>query len=246
MVERAVPPDSRTLALMTVASAYLNRDVAVTWQSAETDSLLDTLRLASVYSTTPTFDWKATWPERPIRTLRFRMPASYDGEWDINEVRLFSGDDRVFNSPQWTLAGWPNRWEAPFAFDANLATRWRTWENVRAGMYLDIEMGNPQRLTSAVLVTHTPVFRVQLEVYGQDVTGEWRLLTSNAQAIPRAPQDLRLEASRAVRTAGFRYLLTPTGAGGNASIGNLLVGHEAAWGLDRAGEAGRYYLFRVR
>ena len=107
-------------------------------------------------------------------------------------------------------------------------------------------MGNPQRLTGAVLVTHTPVFRVGLEVYGQDVKGQWHLLTANAEAIPRAPQDLRLEAARALRAAGFRYLLAPTGTGGNASIGNLLVGHEAAWGLDRAGEAGRYYLFRVR
>jgi hypothetical protein len=246
MVERATPPGSRTLALMTVASAYLDRDVAVTWQSAETDCLLDTLRLASVYSTTPAFDWKAAWPAQTVRTLRFRMPASYGGEWDINEVRLFSGDDRVFNSPQWTLGGWPNRWEAPLAFDNNLATRWRTWETVRSGMYLDIEMGNPQRLTSAVLVTHTPVFRVQLEVYGLDVKGQWHLLTTNPEAIPRPPQDLRLEAARALRTAGFRYLLAPTGSGGNASIGNLLVGSEAAWGLDRVGEAGRYYLFRVR
>ena len=171
MIERATPPDSRTLALLTVANAYLDREVAVTWQSAEADRLLDTLRLASLYSTTPTFDWKAVWPERVVRTLRFRMPAAYDGEWDINEVQLFSGEDRVFNSPQWTLGGWPNRWEAPLAFDGNLATRWRTWETVRAGMYLDIELGNPQRLTSAVLVTHTPVFRVPLEIYGLDVQG---------------------------------------------------------------------------
>ena len=188
MVERATPPDSRTLALMTVATAYLDREVAVTWQSAETDRLLDTLRLASLYATTPTFDWKASWPEQAMRTLRFRMPAGYAGEWDINEVRLFSGDDRVFNSPQWTLAGWPNRWEAPLAFDGNLATRWRTWETVRAGMYLDIGLGNPQRLTSAVLVTHTPVFRVPLEVYGQDVKGQWHLLTRNPQAIPDCEQ----------------------------------------------------------
>uniref|UniRef100_Q01PU4 Uncharacterized protein n=1 Tax=Solibacter usitatus (strain Ellin6076) TaxID=234267 RepID=Q01PU4_SOLUE len=246
MVEKATPPDSRILALMTVASAYLDRDVAVTWQSAETDRLLDTLRLASLYSTTPTFDWKASWPEQAMRTLRFRMPAAYDGEWDINEVRLFSGDDRVFNSPQWTLAGWPNRWEAPLAFDGNLATRWRTWETVRAGMYLDIELGNPQRLSSAVLVTHTPVFRVPLEVYGQDVKGRWHLLTRDPQAIPRPPQDLRLEAARALRASGFRYLLAPTGSGGNAAIGNVLVGHEAEWGLERVGDAGRFYLFHVR
>ena len=246
LVERVTPPDARTLALMSVASAYLDRDVAVTWQSAEGDRLLDTLRLASLYSTTPTFDWKAAWPERAVRTLRFRMPAAYDGEWDINEIRLSSGEDRVFNSPQWTLSGWPNHWEAPLALDGNLATRWRTWEKVRAGMHLDIELGNAQRLTSAVLVTHTPVFRVPLEVYGLDVKGDWHLLTTNPEAIPRAPQDLRLGAARALRASGFRYLLTPTGSGGNAAIGNVLVGHEAEWGLERAGEAGRFYLFRVR
>ena len=246
MVERATPPDSRTLALMTVATAYLDREVAVTWQSAEADRLLDTLRLASVYSSTPSFDWKAAWPAQTIRTLRFRMPAAYDGEWDINEVRLFSGDDRVFNSPQWTLSGWPNHWEAPLAFDSNLATRWRTWETVRAGMYMDIEMGNPQRLTSAVLVTHTPVFRVALEIYGQDSRGSWHMVSSSPEAIPRPPQDLRLEAARALRAAGYRYLLAPTGSGGNAAIGNLLVGHEPEWGLERVGEAGRFYLFRVK
>ncbi|MEO8595088.1 MAG: discoidin domain-containing protein [Candidatus Solibacter sp.] len=246
MIERVTPPDSRTLALLTVANAYLDRDIAVTWQSAEGDQLLDTLRLASLYSTTPTFDWKVTWPEAVVRTLRFHMPEAYPGEWDINEVQLFSGDDRLFNSPQWTLAGWPNPWEAPLAFDGNLATRWRTWEHVRPGMYLDVELGNPQRLTAAVLVTHTAAFRVPLEVYGQDVKGRWRLLTRSPQAVARPPQDMRLEASRALKRAGFRYLLVPTGSGGNAPIGNVLVGHEAEWGLERAGEAGRFYLLHVK
>jgi hypothetical protein len=246
MIQRATPPDTRTLALLSVASAYLDREVAVTWQSAEADQLLDTLRLASVYSTTPTFDWKAVWEERAVRAVRFRMPVGYQGEWDINEVQLFSGEDRVFNSPQWTFGGWPNRWEVPLAFDGNMATRWRTWETVRAGMYLDVDLGNPQRLTAAVLVTHTAAFRVPLEVYGRDVQGRWHLLSNTPQAIPRAPQDIRLEASRAIKGAGFRYVLVPTGGGGNAPIGNVLVGHEAEWGMERVGEAGRFFLFRVK
>ncbi len=232
MIEHATPPGSRTLALLTVANAYLERDVAVSWQSAEADQLLDTLRLASLYTASPAFDWRATWPEQPVRTLRFRMPAAYDGEWDINEVQLFSGDYRIFNSPQWTLSGWPNHWEAPLAIDGNLATRWRTWETVRAGMYMDIEMGHPQRLSSAVLVTHTPVFRVPLEVYGLDPQDRWHLLTKAPQAIPRPPQDIRLEAGRALRNAGYRYLLVPTGSGGNAPVGNLIIGHEAEWGMN--------------
>jgi hypothetical protein len=251
MIEHATPANSRTLGLLTVANAYLDRDVSVFWQSAEADRLLDTLRLASVYSAAPTFDWRATWPAQPIRTLRFRMPAAYAGEWDINEVQLFSGDYRIFNSPQWILSGWPNHWEAPLAFDGNLSTRWRTWETVRAGMYMDIDMGHPQRLSSAILVTHTPVLRVSLEVYGMEVHGldpggHWHLLATAPEAIPRPPQDLRLEASRALRNAGYRYLLVPTGAGGNAPLGNMIVGHEAEWGMELAADVGRFYLLRVK
>jgi hypothetical protein len=246
MIERATPPDSRTLALVNVANAYLDREVAVTWQSAEAEQLLDAIRLASVYSDTPTFDWRATWPTQPIRTLRFRMPAAQAGEWDINEVQLFSGDYRLFNSPQWILTGWPNHWEAPLAFDGNLSTRWRTWETVRAGMYMDIDMGHPQRLSSAVLVTHTPMLSLPMEIYGLDANQRWHLLSTAPQAVPRAPQDLRLEAARALRNTGYRYLLVPTGGGGNAPVGNLMVGHEAEWGMERAGEAGRFFLLHVK
>jgi hypothetical protein len=246
MVERATPATSRTLALSSVAGAYLDRDVAVTWQSAETDQLLDTLRLASIYTTTPSFDWKSAWLEQPVRALRFRIPAAFDGEWNISEVQLYSGEYRVFNSPQWSLNGWPNRWEGPLAFDGNLATRWRTWEPVRAGMYLEVDLENPQRLTSAVLVTHTPAFRVPLETYGQDLKGAWHLLSNSPEAIPRPPQDLRLEAVRAIRKAGYRYLLVTTGSGGNAPIGNLIVGHESEWALEQVGYAGDFHLFRIK
>jgi hypothetical protein len=246
MIERATPAGARILGLTNVANAYLDRDVAVTWQSAEADQLLDTLRLASVYSGAQAFDWKATWAAQAVRVVRFRIPVTYEGEWDIGEIQLYSDDYRVFNSPQWSLNGWPNRWEGPLAFDSNLATRWRTWETVRAGMYFEVNLENPQRLTSAVLVSHTPVFGVPLEVFGQDVKGNWRLLSNSAQAIPRPPQDLRLEASRALRKAGFRYLLAPTGAGGNAPIGNLILGHEPEWGMERVGWAGDFHLFRVK
>src|SRR5439155_22942412 len=107
-----------------------------------------------------------------------------------NEVQILSGDSAVANSPQWTFPGRPNRWEAPLAFDGNLATRWRTWEPVRDHMYFEVDFGHAQRLTSAVLVSHTPVFHVPLEVSGwvaksgakSDAKGGWRLLARDAAA----------------------------------------------------------------
>ncbi len=246
MIQRATPPDSRILGLVSVANAYLDREVAVSWQSAEADQLLDTLRLAGLYYKSPTYDWTAAWPEQLLRALRFRMPAGYQGEWDISEVQLFSGGDLIFNSPQWTLGGWPNRWDGPLAFDGNLATRWRTWETVRAGMYLELQLDHPQRVTAAVLVSHTPALHAALEVYGLDGKGQWHLLSNSPQAIPRPPKDIRLEAARAVRRAGFRYLLVPTGKDGNAPIGNVILDREAEWGMESVGDAGRFHLLRIK
>jgi hypothetical protein len=149
----------------------------------------------------------------------------------------------VFNSPQWTLAGWPNRWEGPLALDGNLATRWRTWQPVRGGMYFEIGFENAQRLSEAVVVTHVPFGG---SVYGQDARGRWGLLADRSTMTTREPRDLRLDASRALRKSGYRYLLVPIGEGGNAPIGNVIVGHEAEWGLEQAGYAGDYYLLRVK
>jgi hypothetical protein len=110
-------------------------------------------------------------------------------------------------------------------------------------MYFEVDFGNPQKLSSAVLVTHVPFAG---EVHGQDPRGAWHLLSYRADNTAHASQDLRLEVSRAIHRAGFRFVLVPTGEGGNAPIGNAVVGHEAEWGLEKAGFAGDYYLFRVK
>jgi hypothetical protein len=178
-----------------------------------------------------------------VRALRFRQTAADVGEWDISEIQFFSDGYRVFNSPQWGLNGWPNRWEEPLAFDGNLATRWRTWQPVKAGMTFEVDFQNGQRLSSALLVTHVPFEGV---VEGQDARGEWHLLTGRAEMATRPPQDLRLDAARAIRKAGFRYVLMPTGEGGNAPIGNLIVGHESEWGMELTGYAGDYHLLRIK
>jgi hypothetical protein len=243
MIERGTPPDSRTLALTSVANAYLDRDVEVTWHSAEGDTLLDSLRLAGIYTKTPTLDARIAWPAQAVRALRFRKTQADENEWDIAEIQFFNGDYRVFNSPQWSLSGWPNRWEGPLAFDGNLVTRWRTWQPVRSGMYFEVDFDHPQSLSGAVVVTHLPFTGA---VYGQDEKGAWRFLTDRAEMVTRTPQDLRLDAARAIRRAGFHYLLVPTGAGGNAPVGNVIVGHEAEWGLEQAGFAGDYHLLRVK
>jgi hypothetical protein len=174
------------------------------------------------------------------------MPASFNSEWDVDEVRLLSDGVPIFTSPQWTLRAWPNRWEAPLAFDRLSLTRWRTWEPIRKGMYLEVDLDNPQRLTSAVLESHTPIHHLILEFYGQDLLGKWHSLTKFSDAVRRPPQDMRLEAAAALRRAGYRYVLAPTRSDAWAKLGRQLSADAPQWGMEQVAEAGNSVLLHIR
>jgi 4-amino-4-deoxy-L-arabinose transferase-like glycosyltransferase len=249
MIEAQTPPDAKILSLMTVANAYLARDVRVAWQSAEGDILLDALRLAGV-NTEPMFTWNASWPTDVYQGLRIVLPQSNKNECDIDEIRIYSGDDLVYASPHWTARAWPNSWETPLALDGYLATRWRTWQPVRAGNYFEIAFDRPQRISALAVYSHAPVLGFRPEVYGMPAGQKpgkpaWRNLGPLlSRRLP--PEDLRLQATRAIRRAGYGYLLAPAGAGGAAPIGNAILGAEGFWGLAQIDRAGPYYLFRVK
>jgi len=117
---------------------------------------------------------------------------------------------------------------------------------MRAGMYLEIDFDHPQRLTSAVLLSHTPVFHVGLEFFGQGSDGRWRLLSDKPTATALPPQDLRLEATQALRRAGFRYVMVATDGSGYTELARILARDPAGWGMEPAGYAGKELLFHIR
>ena len=247
MVEHFTPADASIFALMPVATAYAARDVSVAWQSAEGDCLTDTLRLAAKYKEDPLFDWTASWPMAGVRALRFRLPEGFPAEWDISEVQLFSGTDRIFNSPSWNLRAWPNLWEAPLAFDNRRSTVWRTWQPTRPGMYLEVDLDHAQNLTSTQLTSHAAAFQAPLEVYGQQaVDGKWRLLANRGSTTQHPAEDLRMEATAVIRRAGYHYLLVPLDPDGNGPLGRQLKSEAPLWGLEVAAQAGANLLFKLR
>ncbi|HWC95532.1 MAG TPA: glycosyltransferase family 39 protein [Candidatus Sulfopaludibacter sp.] len=246
MVEHFTPPDAAIYSLMPVANAYTARDVSVAWQSAEGDRLIDTLRMAARFKEDPLYNWTASWPAMGLRALRFRMAGSYDSEWDIDEIQLFSDNVRIFNSPNWSLRAWPNVWEAPLAFDNHRSTRWRTWQDVRRGMFLEVDLDHPQKLTSANMITHSVEYPCAVEFYGQGLDGKWSLLSNRPSMVQLPTEDLRLEATGVIRHAGYRYLLAPLGSDGNGPLGQLMMKQAPHWGLELMGVAGPNALFKLR
>jgi hypothetical protein len=245
LVEDNTKPGEKIFSLISVPTAYTDREVLEFWHSAQAEQLSDTLRVA-VARDTPLFDVKADWTiPREIWGLRIRLPQASPVEWLINEVTLFSGEHAVVGSPQRQLRAWPNTWEAGLAFDGNLATRWRAWEPIRAGTYVEADFGGAQALTGAVMISPTALYPLPFEFYGRERDG-WHLLTTRPVVTPRPPEDLRTAATRAIRGAGFRYILADNGNEGNGLLGAAMVAHEAEWGLEKVADLGPVVLLRIK
>jgi hypothetical protein len=162
--------------------------------------------------------------------LRFRTFAKEQFEWEIHEVSVLLNEDRVYVDPQWHVAAWPNLFEAVFAFDGNLASRWRTWEATSPGMYLEMEFGTPTAASGVSLATHWP--HPQIEIFGKTADGRWTLLSDKVTAEPRPKENLRRETIRSLRRAGIDYILTPVeGDLGNVPLGKDLLMHSKEYGI---------------
>lgn len=245
LLEKHTRPGERIFAVIGVPKVYARREVLEFWHSAEADRLLDSLKVAAFQARDPFYDVRADWMPAPLRALRFRLPRGEPEEWYIHELDLYDGERRLPPGRGWSLDAWPNPWETPWMLDGNRATRWRTWEPVRAGAFVEVAFDHPQTVSSAVLLAHIPGRAPGIEFHGRDSRGAWRRLAARPEMTRRATEDLRRPAVRALKRAGFRYLLTPVGQSDAGPLGRLIAGHEKEWGLELAAESGGIHLFRI-
>jgi 4-amino-4-deoxy-L-arabinose transferase-like glycosyltransferase len=243
MLQSGTQQGEKIFSLMSVSTAYIDREVVEYWHSAKADSLMDALRTAGPLRSARLYRWGATFQASSVRGARFRLTGDHSGEWCVHEVRLYSGADRVYPSPQWLVSASPNPWETALAFDGNLATRWRTWRSLRAGMELEAVFDRPQLLTAVEMVSHTPDFFRQAEL--QVLRTDWSAPIDLRVPEPLPIEDLRPAAARALKDAGFQYVLAAVQHEGTALLGNTLVNERAAWGLEVAAQAGHVYLLRI-
>jgi hypothetical protein len=245
LLEKFTAPNDRIFALTAVSTAYTDRQTLEYWHAAEGEWMLDWLRWVATYGRAPFYDVSADWPPQPLRALRFRLNTPHEGEWCVHEVVLRDLEDRLRPSPRWTLGGWPNEAQMTAALDENLASRWRTWTPMRPGMYMQVDFDQPQTLSGVTVVSHTPVYNVPLEFYGQDASGRWRAF-GLGRVKRRVWEDLRRAATRAIKRHGYSYILAPTGPEGLGRFGEGFVGHEEEWGIECVASAHGYYLYRIR
>ena len=244
MVEEHTPRDARIFSLAPVASAYLPRAVTVNWQSAEGDRIEDALHGA--FWANGMYQRRGSWPAEALLGIRFRLPASHEGEWDVAELEIYSKGKRVPSASDWTLSARPNLWEAPLALDHNYATHWRTWRDIEAGMALEVDFQIPVIADAAALISVGPCEGVPLEIWVKQLNNVWRLAGKSPPTLASSAMPQRRDVTAVLRSAGYGYLLAQLGDGGDGPIGADMLAHPLAWDLDVVARAESSILCRIR
>ena len=128
--------------------------------------------------------------------------------WSVAEFRIFRGETELPRDPNWKLRAKPNPWDVQLAFDNSLVTRWRTWETLRPGMYMEVEFAAPETTDSVLLESAHDQWKIRLRLEGMDDTGKWKTLSDAPEQSEGKPLvGLRRAAADEVKALGIDYLL---------------------------------------
>lgn len=246
LVEATVPQGERVLATRSVPTAYCDRELLVDYQGAASQTMLDWVNNGFIPDYQPTLAVWFRFPERTARRFRVLQTGTAqtpEEQWSVNEMRFFHQDAELPRTAGWRLRAWPDPWEVQLAFDNSLATRWRSWEAIRPGDYLDVDFGSEETVDEIRLETSSDYFVRDLEVQAMDGNGQWTALAKDPKtdAVDRSHYSMRLAATYELKARGIHYLLI-----GDDYVGSDdLADDPAAWGLELAGAGYGIRIYRV-
>ena len=228
LIEAHVPDGQPVFVLDdTVAQSYTTRPILVAWESALAEKMTDWIQQAGS-SPGDGRTWTVDLPQAPIRGIRLIQTAAGSPEamWSINEIRLLKGDTAVGPKPSWHVEARPNPWDVSLLFDGSEATRWRSWEARRRGMWIEVMFDRAEALDRAEIVCNDGQTDSRMDALLLDETGQWSPAGPSSWR-ETSVVDLRREATQALKRSGVSYLLV----GRPAWDGDLFRGDSAAWGV---------------
>ncbi|MCS6952369.1 MAG: discoidin domain-containing protein [Bryobacterales bacterium] len=242
MIEDSVPAGEKVFAWQRVAEAYTTREILVAYTAAFNHTLGDILWTPLIPAYHPV--WRFTFQFEPQRLRKLRVVQygrSKTELWAVNEFRIQGESDPLPRRPAWRLTAQPNPWEVDLAFDGNPATRWRSWEAMRPGMFVEVDLGEATMVSRVVLECSQDHGQTRLKLEAMDGAGRWKLLGEPQFSDASAPEDLRRRATQAVKAHGVRYLLIHD-SDFRAEDFRMRA---AEWGLRFLGERAGARLYRI-
>ncbi|MCS7041355.1 MAG: hypothetical protein NZR01_01025 [Bryobacteraceae bacterium] len=248
MVEWLTPPGALVFSFSGIPESYTSREIAVCFQSGRGERLLDLLQVAMFTEMRPMAERVFRFPRQPLTALRVvqtNTPAPGSDRakdlWSVFEVRVSQGGRELARDASWRVWAEPNPWGAGLAFDGSPVTRWRSWERIRAGMFLQAEFGGEREADEVRLVMSEDQHGVRLRLEGRTPAG-WRTLGEDPPVRGIAfPLTLRRLAMRELGRGGVTHLLVHENDYAWADLSK----HARAWGIREIGAVDGYHLFQL-
>lgn len=243
MIERQVPPGNRVFSFEPIAESWTTREIVTGQYAAENEVIADILQTALISHARPVQRLDLRFSPTLLRRVRAVQMARIAGEmWSVSEFQILQGGRPLLPAAEWRMRANPNPWGVRLAFDRSLVTRWRSWEDAKPGMFLEVDFGEPKLVDEVQLISHPDALSYDIRLAGMDAGGKWRRLDAVPSAAPaRVIRDLREEAVRQLLARGIGYLLVTPGAFG----ANDFSQNAAGWGLRMVGESEGARLFRL-
>lgn len=243
MVEDAVPATDKVFTYSGIPEAYTSREILVGYQSGFNNTMSDIIYAALFADYAPTRHLHFRFPRQPLRKLKLvQTAAGGTDHWSVTEFRLLDGGQQLPRRPHWRLRASPNPWEVQLAFDNSPVTRWQSWEAIRSGMLIEVDLAEETAVDGVLLETTKDQYQVRMKLYGQRAHGPWMLLADKyEEAEVPVMKGLRRAAMEELLARGVNYLLVaPQDPGAEDFRTN-----QRAWGIRQIGERFGTRLYRI-
>jgi hypothetical protein len=227
-----------------ILDSYTRHPILVYYHSAANETLADTINMG----------WNQAWQPSAVRVFRFSArnvrrvrvlqtaQAVYPHQWNVYELRFFDHGHELTRGLDWRLRAWPNPWEIQLAFDNSLATRWRSGEVARPGMYVDVDFGREESVDEVRLVVSSDFEQTRLQVESFDPSSKWEKISGDPETVNQAvPAGSRRMASYEMHARGIHYLMVSDTNNGAEDFAE----DPDAWGLTLIGHTEGERLYKT-
>jgi len=244
MFEKNIPPGKVLYTNNGMPEAYTTREIWIGFQSARGEVLNDILYGAWQPDFQPGYQQSFSFPAQSLRKVRVVQTAAAvtEEQWSITEFRIDNGGQERQRRPEWQLTAHPNPWDVQLAFDNSPVTRWRTWQRLEPGMYVEVDFGKPQTIDRVRLDCGAECTVDKLRLEGMDASGRWITLANSAKTSQQpTPGFMGKGAMREFKARGVDYIfLRDSDFGGPEVLEN-----PESWGLTPAGRIDGGQLYRI-
>jgi hypothetical protein len=235
MLDEFVPRGKRVWSTSDVAQSYSATEVLVYYYSAEGELIQDILSTAIKPNFQPLRNLRYTFAPRTLSRLRIVQNAASRNEiWSIGQMNFFLGGEEIRPLAKWHVDSSTFPWDLGLAFDRNPVTRWRSWEPIHPGMWIDVDFGAPVQIDRVEL--HNSLDEPDIDVKLEGVNASLTKLDDPPS------EDLRRLATETVRQRGIDYLLV---SGGHWLTPDI-ESDPARWGLKKIADRGDAWLFQIQ